>query len=165
VSAGAPRAGLSTPSDKRALRRQPGQSLLDRPGCEPAAEGDLAWSKAKTVQLGGGLRKQAVLAWIAGRGRRWQHIAAGTAAGVGGYLGQLGDVAELVGPAELALADRPGIRVGQRHQPVDDPLAALPLLDLGDDALAAVCQLLQPAGSPQLGLCAAPTCRGPCLGG
>jgi hypothetical protein len=47
---------------------------------------------------------------------------AGAAADVGGDLCELGDVAELVGLAELALADRASVRVGQRHQPVADLL-------------------------------------------
>jgi hypothetical protein len=107
-------------------------------GHEAAVHRDLPRSKAKPVQLGGGLFQQAVLARVARRGRRRQQVAAGTAAGVGGDLGQLGDVAELVGLAELPLADRTRVRVGQRHQPLGDWLAALPLLDLGDDPLATV---------------------------
>jgi len=79
--------------------------------------------KAEEVQLGGGLGQQAVLARIAGCTGCRQQIAAGAAAGVGGDLGELHHIAELVGLAQLALADRAGIPVGQRHQPVSDPFA------------------------------------------
>jgi hypothetical protein len=78
------------------------QQLGGRAGHKAAVEGDLAWSKAKAVQLPHGLVEQAVLARVAGCGRRRQHIAAGTATGVGGNLGQLGDIAELVGRAAVA---------------------------------------------------------------
>ena len=53
------------------------------------------------------------------------------------------DVPELVRFAELALADRPGVRIGQRHEPVVDRLARDPLLDLRGDLLAAVGELLE----------------------
>jgi hypothetical protein len=49
-------------------------------------------------------------------------IAAGAATGVGGDLSDLHHIAELVGLAELALADRTGVRVTHRHQPVGDLL-------------------------------------------
>jgi hypothetical protein len=45
-------------------------------------------------------------------------------------LADLKYVAELVGLAELALADRASVRVEHRHQPVGDGLAFDPQLDL-----------------------------------
>jgi hypothetical protein len=53
--------------------------------------------------------------------------------------------------AELALADRAGVRVAHRHQPVADRLPTRPLLDLGGHPLAAAGRLLQPLGGSQLG--------------
>ena len=46
--------------------------------------------------------------------------------GVLGHLADLRHVPELVGLAELALADRSGVRVEDRHEPIGDPLAAHP---------------------------------------
>jgi hypothetical protein len=92
-------------------------------------------------------------------------IAAGAATGVGGDLSDLHHIAELVGLAQLALADRASVRVGQRHQPVSDLLATGSLLDLGDDALATVSELLQLLSGAQLGPGAAPTRGRACLGG
>jgi hypothetical protein len=55
---------------------------------------------------------------------------AGALLGVLGHLADLRDEAELGRPAELALADRPGVGVGQRHQPVADLQAARAAVDL-----------------------------------
>jgi hypothetical protein len=93
------------------------------PGTNPPPSATRA-VEAQAVQLGHGLGKQAVLARVARRAGRRQDIAAGTATGVGGDLSDLHHIAELVGLAELALADRTRVRVGQRHQPVSDLLAA-----------------------------------------
>jgi len=86
----------------------------------------------------------------------------------GGWWRDLGDlhhIAELVGLAELALADRAGIGVGQGHQPVGDRFAPRPLLDLGGDALAMVGQLRKPPRGTKLGLGAATPSRSASLGG
>src|ERR1051325_9034395 len=53
-------------------------------------------------------------------------------------FGELGDVAELVRLAELALADRPRVGIAQRHDPIADRLAGHPLGDLARDLLAAL---------------------------
>src|SRR5512133_2229310 len=92
--------------------------------------------QAEPVQLGRSLAEQAVLARVARRAGRRQHITAGAATGVGNDLGQLGDIAELAWLAQLALANRAGIRIAHRHQPVGDLLPTGSLLDLGGDALA-----------------------------
>jgi hypothetical protein len=120
--------------------------------------------QAEAVQLGHGLAEQAVLARMARRAGRRQDIAAGAATGVGGDLGQLDDVAKLVGRAQLALADRPSVRIAQGHQPVGELLATGSLLDLGGDALAVVGQLLQPPPGTKLGLGAATPSRRTSLG-
>ena len=80
---------------------------------------------------------------------------AGAALGVRGDLRDLRDVSELVGLAELALADRPGVGIGERDQPVGDLLAANTLPDLVGDLLAAVGELVELGGRPELGLRAA----------
>ena len=67
------------------------------------------------------------------------------APGVLGHLRDLRHVPKLVRLAELALADRPGVRIGQRHDPVLDRLARDALPDLPGDLLAAVRQLLAAA--------------------
>src|SRR5512144_144541 len=46
---------------------------------------------------------------------------------------KLRDESELVGLAQLALADRPGVGVEQRHDPVPDRLARHTLADLPGD--------------------------------
>jgi len=61
-----------------------------------------------------------------------------------------------LGLAELALADRAGIRIGERDQAVGDLLAANALDDLLGDLFAAIGELVEPGGCPQLGLRAAP---------
>ena len=121
--------------------------------------------QAEAVQLGHSLAEQAVLARVARRAGCRQHIAAGAASGVGGDLGQLDDVAELVGLGQLALADRAGVRVSQRDEPVSDLLPTGSLLDLGGDALATVGQLLKSPRGTKLGLGAASTRRRASLGG
>jgi hypothetical protein len=163
--AGASGARLGTPGDERPPWRQRGQGLLGRTRHEPAVHGDLTRSKAQPVQLGGGLLQQAVLAGLPGA------LAAGSTSPraprrvVAVTLSELGDVAELAWLAELALTDRAGIRVTQRHQPVAELLAPHPLLDLGGNALAARSQVLQPPGGTQLGLGAPPARRAACLRG
>src|SRR3954451_5155107 len=74
------------------------------------------------------------------------------AAGVLGHLADLGDIAELGRLAELALADRPGVGIGDRHEAIGDVQAAGASIDLVGDLLAAGRQLLELGGGPQLGL-------------
>src|SRR5919106_3353344 len=89
--AGAAGARLGPPGDERPGGCERGQGLGGRPGHKAAVEGDLTWLQAEAVQFGHGLGQQAVLARVAGCAGRWQQIAAGAAAGVGGDLGELGD--------------------------------------------------------------------------
>ena len=64
-------------------------------------------------------------------------------------LGQQYGVAELGRLAGLALADRPGVRVGQRNQPVaDDPVAGKPLTGLREQPMALGGRLVQPGHKP-----------------
>jgi hypothetical protein len=74
-----------------------------------------------------------------------------------GQLGQLEDVTELGRRPELALADRPRLGVGDRHQPIGDLLAGQPLGDLTRDLLGQIGQLVQALGGAPLGLGAAAT--------
>ena len=89
-------------------------------------------------------------------GRR-QDQPARAALGVLGHLRDLRDVPELVRLAELALADRPCVRVGERHDPVLDRLPRDPQLDLPGDLLAAVGELLQRAAALSFARRATPT--------
>ena len=73
-----------------------------------------------------------------------------------GYLGQLADQPELVRVAQLALADRPGVRIEQRHDPVGDRLARDTLAGLPGDLLAPIRPLLQAGGGLQPRASAAP---------
>src|SRR6202020_986799 len=68
---------------------------------------------------------------------------------------------ELVGLAELALADRPGVRVEDRHDTVGDPLAAHPLLDLLGDPPPPRDEDLESVDLSQLGLGAPPASASP----
>ena len=85
------------------------------------------------VELGRGLRQQRVLARVPALVPGGQDEAAGAAAGVLGDLADLCDVAELGRLAELALADRPGVGVGDRDQPVGDLEPADATVDLLGD--------------------------------
>jgi hypothetical protein len=60
-----------------------------------------------------------------------------------------------VGRAQLALADRPRVRVGHGDQPVGDLLAGQPLTDLSDDGARAIGQIVQAPGGSELALRAA----------
>jgi hypothetical protein len=90
--AGAAGAGLGPSRDERPGGCQPGQGLGGGAWHEAAIQGDLAWPKPQAVQLGRGLGQQAVLGRIARRAGRRQQVPAGAATGVGGDLGELGDI-------------------------------------------------------------------------
>ena len=98
-----------------------------------AIERDFARRDREPVQLGDGLRQQLALIWRADLAGGRQDQPARAAARVGRQLGELEDVAELVALAELALADRPRVRVGERDEPVGDLLAREALADLPAD--------------------------------
>lgn len=58
----------------------------------------------------------------------WEDQSAPAAAGVLGDLHELRHIAELARFGELALANRPGIRVGEKDESVGDRLARHPLM-------------------------------------
>src|ERR1035437_7609323 len=97
--------------DEHPVGRELGQRLVRRAGHEPAIEGYLARGDPEPLKLRDGVGQQRVLARVARRGRRGQDQPARAALGVLGHFGQLSHVPELVGLAQLALADRPGVGV------------------------------------------------------
>ena len=109
---GATGAGLLAPGDEDPFGLQVFELLGCRAEREATVQRDLPWRQPEPRQLGHGLREQLVLAGVAGQRRCRQDQSACAALGVRRDLGDLRDVAELVGLAELALADRP--RVGVR---------------------------------------------------
>src|SRR6185295_6435982 len=68
---------------------------------------------------------------------------------------ELEDVAELVAFAELALADRARVGIGERDEPVGDLLASHTLTDLTLDLLGPVGEPLQASCASELALGAA----------
>ena len=90
--------------------------------------------------------------WLCGR----QDEPARALLGVRGDLAELIDVPELRRFAELALADRAGVRVPQRDQPVGDLLAVDAFGDLLGHLLAAIGEFLQRLGGLELRTRAAP---------
>src|SRR6478736_5263403 len=89
------------------------------------------WALIEPGQLADRVGQQRVLGGVPQPGRGWDDQPARSAPGVLGHFADLTDVPEFVGLAELALPDGPGVRVGDRDQPVDDRLPRDPLLDLG----------------------------------
>jgi hypothetical protein len=148
---------------------QHGQGLCGRAGYEPAVEGDLARSKAEAVQLGNGLVEELVLARVAGCGRRRQQVPAGAAAGVGGDLGQLGDV--WAASARASRIERasacPAWAFSARTSPVRWPVRRARVLEILRTSLpirrdrsttaGSGCAAGQPAGGPR-----GPSARAPC---
>jgi hypothetical protein len=115
--------------------------------------------------------QQRVFSGVADPRRRGEDQPSRAPAGVLGDLRDLRHVPKFVRLAQLPLADRSGVWIEQRHDPVLDRLARHALLDLPADFLAPVGELLQPARRVQLRLRAAATrgaSRGrrelPCLG-
>ncbi len=129
--------------------------LGDRAGSEAAVERQVARAQAQPVEQAGGGREQVGLVGGADRGGDGQDEAAGAAAGVLAQLGDLRDVAELGRLAQLALADRPGVGVGEGDEPVGDLLAGDALEDLAADLLGALGQFVESVGGGELGLRAA----------
>ena len=96
-----------------------------RAGLEAAVERHLPRREPEPLQLGGRVWAAACSRdGLPGAAGRRQDEPPGAPAGVLGHLADLGDVAELVRLAELALADRPRVGVGDRDEPVGDLLAA-----------------------------------------
>src|SRR5262249_42572247 len=105
---------------------------------------------ARALQLSGGQRQQRVLTRVPRRVRGRQDTAASAGTRVLGHLAELRDVAKLVRPAELAPADRPCIRVGERDEPIRDLQPTRAAIDLLRDPLAAAGQPLERRGRAQL---------------
>src|SRR3954447_12793819 len=116
--AGAARAGFVAAGHEHPLGRELRELVLGHLRPEGAVDGHLSRLQAEPFELGRCLSKQRVLARVAGRAGGGQDEPAGAAAGVGADLGDLRDVAKLVGLTELALADRPRVRVGDRDHPI-----------------------------------------------
>ena len=132
-----------------------GEGFGDAERKEPAVERELARSEVGSLELGGGRGEQVGLVGRSDLGGHGDDQAARAAAGVLADLCQLNDVAELGRLAQLALADRPCVGIGHRHQPVGDLLPGQPLADLPGDLCRAVGELVDPACSSELGLRAA----------
>jgi hypothetical protein len=76
-----------------------------------AVEGYLARCEPEPMKLRDGLRQERVLPRVPQRGRGRHNQPARVALGVLGHLRELAHIPELVRFAELALADRPRVRV------------------------------------------------------
>src|SRR5947208_1293435 len=147
------RAGLLAPGDEHPLGRELVESFGGRALLEPAIQRDLPRSQPEPLQLARRGGEQLALARIAQLGRSWQDEPACPTPGVLRDLANLKHVAELVGLAELALADRTGVGVEHGHQSICDRLPGDPQLDLRRDALGPVCELFQPRDRAKLALC------------
>src|SRR3954447_4210055 len=146
------------PADRRPAmntRSGPGSCSATGPGSEAAVEREIARLEAQPVELPGRRRQQGGLVREADLRRRGQDQAAGAAARVLAQLGDLHDIAELGRLAQLALADRARVGVGEGHEPVGDLLARDTLADLPGHLLGALDELLEPPRGCELGLRAA----------
>jgi len=142
-----------------------GERLAGRVDREPAVERDLARPELQSIELGGSGGQQLALVRGADRACGWEDQAARAAPGVGRQLGELKDVAELIAFAELALADRARVGIGQRDQPIGDLLAGQSPRDLPVNPLGPIGRLLEPRRGGELCLRAAAACLGACLRG
>jgi hypothetical protein len=156
--AGAARAWLVAAGELDLVVGQVGERMFGRAGEEAAVGHDLARADPGAVQFGGGLGQRLVLGRVPGRVAGGEDEPARSLAGVLGHLADLRDVPELGRFAELAFADRPGVRVGDRHQPVGDLDPADAAVDLLGHPPAARRQLFQPPGSRELGAGSATAC-------
>src|SRR2546430_7609698 len=93
-----------------------GEGLFCGTGLEAAIADDLPWADAGTFELACGLGEQPVLARVARRVGGREDETTGASAGVLAHLADLRDIPELGRLAELALADRPGVGIGERHE-------------------------------------------------
>src|SRR3954454_22172187 len=133
--AGSSGAGLVAAGDEHACGG--GGGLAGRAVLEAAVADHLARGDLEPVEFGDRVWQQGVLGRVAGPGGGRQDEAPRSAPGVLGDLGDLGDVAALGRLAELALADRPGVGVCDRDQPVGDLQPPRATTDLLGDLLAA----------------------------
>ena len=160
---GASAAGLLSAGDEHPLR---GEGVRERlavvgPRLEATVERDLAGSDPEPGQLAEGVGQQRVLGRVPQPGRGRDDQSARSAPWCARSLPQIWlTYPNSVGLAELALADRPGVRVGERHEPIGDRLPGDPLLDLGRDLLAPIRELLQRRRRPALGRRATPHAPG-----
>src|SRR5215213_832811 len=106
-ASGASGPGLLAARDEHAVGFERLERLVGRAGHEAAVERDLPRSDPKPLELGDGRRQERMLARVADLRGRGQDQAPRSTSGVLGHFRELGDVAELVRLAELALADRP----------------------------------------------------------
>jgi hypothetical protein len=118
--AGFSAAGFVAAGDVELVAGEVGERFAGRGRLKAAVGDDLPRPDPSPVELGRGLRQQPVLGWISRSVGGREDEPAGARAGVLGHLADLSDVPELGRLAELALADRPRIRIGDRHQPVGD---------------------------------------------
>ena len=150
--AGAPRAGLVASGELDLLAAEVGERVLGRADQEAAVADDLAGPDPGAVEFCCGLGQQPVLGRVARRVAGGQDEPARALARVLGHLADLRDIAELGRLAELALADRAGVGVGDRHQPVGDLQTAGATVDLLGDLAATRGELLELGGGAQLAL-------------
>src|ERR1035441_5851234 len=155
--AGASAAGFVAAGDLDLLVGQGGERGFGGAGLKAAVGDDLPGSDVAAGELGGGLGQERVLGWVPELVTGWEDQPASSLAGVFGDLADLRDVPELGRFAELALADRPGVVVGDRHQPVGDLQPADATVDLLGDLLRAAGELVQLVRGCELGPGAAPT--------
>jgi len=114
-------ARLLAPGDEHAVRLEVFELLGRRADGEAAVQRDLAWCEPEPREFADGLWQQGVLDRVARQRRRRQDQAACAAFGVRRDFGDLRDVAELGRLAELALANRPGIGIGERRSVIFSP--------------------------------------------
>ena len=120
---GASEPGCWRPAMNTRRGRRAGERGAGRSGVEPAVERDLRGripSRAARQQFRAAACSRPGCRSATGPGRT---SPLAPRLGVLGHLRDLRDVPELVRLAELALADRPRVRVGERHDPVLDRLA------------------------------------------
>ncbi len=122
---------------------------------EPTVKREVAGLEAQRVDLLGGRREKVGLVGRPDLRRGGQDQAPGAAAGVLAQLGDLHDVAKLGRRPELSLADRARVGIGEGDEAVGDLLAGDALADLAAHLLGALGQLVETAGSLELGLRAA----------
>src|ERR1019366_192600 len=152
-------AGLLTAGDEHPVRDEVVifECLVGRADVKPSVQSDLARGDPEPRQFGDRVWQERVLARVPDLGRCREDQSACATPRVLGDLRDLRHVPELVRLPELPLADRSGVRIGQRHDPVLDRLARDALLDLPADLLAPIRELLQPASRAELRFRAAPT--------
>src|SRR5215207_4966157 len=116
-----------------------GQVLGDADREEAAVEREFARFELESRELGRSDREQVGLVERADLAGDRNDQAACAAPRVLADLGELDHVAELGRRPELALADRPGVGIGHRNEPVGDLLAGKALTDLPGHLARPIC--------------------------